>query len=189
MWPILSRGVPFIASCLVLYAMLGNSFDSLILIPAFLASIPPLSSLHHAKDARSGDWWLAMGGRLFAIDPLSVILIGVAPLLTVSIFAVTEQAALGTLDWLMVGFPFIGIYLASGAIHELANKMPRAQAQFIPLLILVLIWPFLIASDAVEQCLNSGLCEDFSMGIIIATILPITIAFGLPILHPRTASN
>ncbi len=189
MWPILSRGVPFIASCLVLYAMLGNSFDSLILIPAFLASIPPLSSLHHAKDARSGDWWLAMGGRLFAIDPLSVILIGVAPLLTVSIFAVTEQAALGTLDWLMVGFPFIGIYLASGAIHELANKMPRSQAQFIPLLTLVLIWPFLIASDAVEQCLNSGLCEDFSMGIIIATILPITIAFGLPILHPRTASN
>ena len=189
MWPILSRGVPFIASCLVLYAMLGNSFDSLILIPAFLASIPPLSSLHHAKDARSGDWWLAMGGRLFAIDPLSVILIGVAPLLTVSIFAGTEQAALGTLDWLMVGFPFIGIYLASGAIHELANKMPRAQAQFIPLLTLVLIWPFLIASDAVEQCLNSGLCEDFSMGIIIATILPITIAFGLPILHPRTASN
>tara|TARA_Y100000589_G_scaffold326439_1_gene366202 strand:- start:2109 stop:3386 length:1278 start_codon:yes stop_codon:yes gene_type:complete len=189
MWPILSRGVPFIASCLVLYAMLGNSFDSLILIPAFLASIPPLSSLHHAKDARSGDWWLAMGGRLFAIDPLSVILIGVAPLLTVSFFAVTEQTALGTLDWLMVGFPFIGIYLASGAIHELANKMPRAQAQFIPLLTLVLIWPFLIASDAVEQCLNSGLCEDFSMGIIIATILPITIAFGLPILHPRTASN
>ena len=189
MWPILSRGVPFIASCLVLYAMLGNSFDSLILIPAFLASIPPLSSLHHAKDARSGDWWLAMGGRLFAIDPLSVILIGVAPLLTVSIFAVTEQAALGTLDWLMVGFPFIGIYLASGAIHELANKIPRAQAQFIPLLTLVLIWPFLIASDAVEQCLNSGLCEDFNMGIIIATILPITIAFGLPILHPRTASN
>lgn len=189
MWPILSRGIPLIASCLVLYAMLGNSIDSLILIPAFLASIPPLSCLHHAKDARSGDWWLAMGGRLFAIDPLSVILIGFAPLLTVRIFAGSEQDALHTLDWLMVGFPFIGIYLASGAIHELANKMPRAQAQFIPLLSLVLIWPFLIASDAVNQCSNSGLCEDFTMGILIATILPLTIAFGLPILHPRTASN
>ena len=189
MWPILSRGVPLIASCLVLYAMLGDSFGSLILIPAFLVSIPPLSSLHHAKDARSGDWWLAMGGRLFAVDPVSVILIGVTPLLTVSIFAVSEQEALRTLDWLIVGFPFIGIYLASGAIHELANKMPRAQAQFIPLLTLVLIWPFLIASDAVELCFNDGLCEDFTMGILIATILPLTIAFGLPILHPRTASN
>ena len=121
--------------------------------------------------------------------PLSVILIGVAPLLTVRIFAGSEQEALHTLDWLMVGFPFIGIYLASGAIHELANKMPRAQAQFIPLLSLVLIWPFLIASDAVELCFNDGLCEDFTMGILIATILPLTIAFGLPILHPRTASN
>ena len=70
MWPLLSRGMPLIASCLILYAILGDdSFGSLLLIPAFLASIPSFSSLHHAKDARSGDWLLAMGGRLFAIDP------------------------------------------------------------------------------------------------------------------------
>ena len=188
MWPLLSRGMPLIASCLILYAILGESFGSLMLIPAFLASVPSFSSLHHAKDARSGDWLLAMGGRLFAIDPVSVLLILFAPLLTVSIFGTTD--GIGPLYyWLMVGLPFIGIYLASGAIDELANKMPRSQAQFIPLLKLVLIWPFLITSNSVEQCYTNALCEDLSMSILFATSIPLIIAFGLPILHPRTASN
>ena len=189
MWPLLSRGIPLIASCLILYAMLEDSFGSLILIPAFLASIPTLSSLHHSKDARSGDWWLAMNGRLFTIDPLSIIVIGLSPLLTVSIFAAADQDVLTMMEWLMFGLPFIGIYLASGAIDELANKMPRTQAQFVPLLKLVLIWPFLIASDVVEQCVTNGICEDLSISILIATAIPLIIAFGLPILHPRTASN
>ena len=188
MWPLLSRGMPLIASCLILYAILGESFGSLMLIPAFLASVPSFSSLHHAKDARSGDWLLAMGGRLFAIDPVSALLILFAPLLTVSFFGTTD--GIGPLYyWLMVGLPFIGIYLASGAIDELANKMPRSQAQFIPLLKLVLIWPFLITSNSVEQCYTNALCEDLSMSILFATSIPLIIAFGLPILHPRTASN
>ena len=189
MWPLLSRGMPLIASCLILYAILGDdSFGSLLLIPAFLASIPSFSSLHHAKDARSGDWLLAMGGRLFAIDPVSTLLILFAPLLTVSIFGTTD--GIGPLyHWLMVGLPFIGIYLASGAIDELAHKMPRSQAQFVPLLKLVLIWPFLIMSKSVEQCYTNSLCEDLSMSVLFATAIPLIIAFGLPILHPRTASN
>ena len=189
MWPLLSRGIPLIASCLILYAMLGVSFGTLILIPVFLASILSLSSLHHAKDARAGDWWLAMGGRLFAIDSVSVILILVAPLLTVSIFSTANQDILGTMEWVLISIPFVGIYLASGAIHELANKMPRAQAQFIPLLKLILIWPFLIASGIIEQCLKNGICEDLLISILVATVIPVIIAFGLPILHPRTASN
>ena len=189
MWPLLSRGMPLIASCLILYAILGDdSFGSLLLIPAFLASIPSFSSLHHAKDARSGDWLLAMRGRLFAIDPVSALLILFAPLLTVSIFGTTD--GIGPLyHWLMVGLPFIGIYLASGAIDELAHKMPRSQAQFVPLLKLVLIWPFLITSKSVEQCYTNSLCEDLSMSVLFATAIPLIIAFGLPILHPRTASN
>ena len=189
MWPLLSRGMPLIASCLILYAILGDdSFGSLLLIPAFLASIPSFSSLHHAKDARSGDWLLAMGGRLFAIDPVSALLILFAPLLTVSIFGTTD--GIGPLYyWLMVGLPFIGIYLASGAIDELAHKMPRSQAQFVPLLKLVLIWPFLITSKSVEQCYTNSPCEDLSMSVLFATAIPLIIAFGLPILHPRTASN
>ena len=188
MWPLLSRGMPLIASCLILYAILGDSFGTLLLIPAFLASIPSFSSLHHAKDARSGDWLLAMGGRLFAIDPVSALLILFAPLLTVSIFGTTD--GIGPLYyWLMVGLPFIGIYLASGAIDELAHKMPRSQAQFVPLLKLVLIWPFLIMSHSVEQCYTNSLCEDLSMSVLFATAIPLIIAFGLPILHPRTASN
>ena len=101
-WPLLSRGMPLIASILVLYALLGNEIGTLVLIPTFLASIPCLSSLHHAKDGRSGEWWRAMGGRLFTIDPLSILLILVSPILTASIFAIDY----GTTIWMVIGLPF-----------------------------------------------------------------------------------
>ena len=177
-WPLLSRGTPLIGSILVLYALLGSEIGSLVLVPTFLASIPCLSSLHHAKSARSGDWWQAMGGRLFTLDPLSVLLILVSPIVTASIFGVEYDAT----NWMLIGLPFVGIYLASGAIHELAMKMPRTGAQYVPLLSLVLIWPLLIANDAVAT-------SDFWTPMMLATGIPLIIWFGLPILHPRTTSN
>ena len=177
-WPLLSRGMPLIGSILVLYALLGNEIGSLVLVPTFLASIPSLSSLHHAKDSRAGDWWLAMGGRLFTIDPLSILLILVSPMLTAMIFGMEYQSTI----WVAIGLPFIGIYLASGAIHELAMKMPRTGGQYVPLLSLVLIWPLLIANDAIAAA-------DFGTSLIMATGIPLIIWFGLPILHPRTTSN
>ena len=184
-WPILSRGVPLIGSILALYALLGNEIGSLILVPTFLAAIPCVSSLHHSKENRSGDWWRAMGGRLFTIDPLSILLILVAPLLTASIFGVEQNSMI----WVAIGLPFIGIYLASGAIHELAMKMPRTGGQYVPLLSLVLIWPLLIANDSVENCIDSTMCSDPWLSLVVATSIPLIIWFGLPILHPRTASN
>ena len=184
-WPLLSRGIPLIASILVLFALLGNEIGSLILIPTFLASIPCLSSLHHAKETRSGDWWMAMGGRIFTIDLLSILLIFVSPLLTASIFGIEHDSSI----WMLIGFPFIGIYLASGAIHELAMKMPRTGSQYVPLLSLVLIWPLLIANDAISSCSDSSVCSDPWLPLIVATGIPLIIWFGLPILHPRTASN
>jgi ABC-type Mn2+/Zn2+ transport system ATPase subunit len=177
-WPLLSRGTPLIGSILVLYALLGNEIGSLVLVPTFLASMPCLSSLHHAKDARSGDWWQAMGSRLFSIDPLSVLLILVSPIVTASIFGIDYDAA----NWMLIGLPFVGIYLGSGAIHELAMKMPRTGGQYVPLLSLVLIWPLLIANDAIST-------SDFWTPMILATGIPLIIWFGLPILHPRTASS
>ena len=177
-WPLLSRGMPLIGSILVLYALLGNEIGSLVLVPTFLASIPCLSSLHHAKDSRAGDWWQAMGGRLFTIDPLSILLILVSPMLTAIVFGMEYQSAV----WMAIGLPFIGIYLASGAIHELAMKMPRTGGQYVPLLSLVLIWPLLIANDAIGA-------SDFGTSLIMATGIPLIIWFGLPILHPRTTSN
>ena len=185
MWPLLSRGVPLIASMLVLYALLGNEIGAVVLVPAFVAALPALSSLHHAKEARAGDWWIAMGGRLFTIDPLSTLLILISPLLTASVFGIEHDGAV----WIVVGVPFVGIYLASGAIHELAMKMPRAEAQFVPLLSLILIWPLLIANDAIATCSDASMCAEPWPSILMATGIPFIIWFALPILHPRTGSN
>ncbi len=126
-----------------------------------------------------------MGGRLFTIDALSILLILVSPILTASVFAMDY----GTSIWMVIGLPFIGIYLASGAIHELAMKMPRTGSQYVPLLSLVLIWPLLIANDSISNCLDSSMCSDPWLSLIVATAIPLIIWFGLPILHPRTASN
>ena len=119
-----------------------------------------------------------MGGRLFTLDPLSMLLILISPIVTASIFGIEYDAA----NWMLIGLPFVGIYLASGAIHELAMKMPRTGGQYVPLLSLVLIWPLLIANDAI-------VASDFWTPLILATGIPLIIWFGLPILHPRTASS
>ena len=185
MWPLLSRGLPLVASILVLFALLGSEVGPLVLVPTFLAAIPALSSLHHSKESRSGDWWIAMGGRLFTVDPLSILLILISPLLTASVFGIDHDGA----AWIVIGVPFIGIYLASGAIHELAMKMPRTEAQFIPLLSLILIWPLLIANDAISICSDNSMCSDPWPSILMATCIPLIIWFALPILHPRTGSN
>jgi heme exporter protein A len=184
-WPLLSRGLPLIASILVLFALLGNEVGSLVLVPTFLTAIPALSSLHHSKEARAGDWWSAMGGRLFTVDPLSILLILISPLLTASVFGIEHSGAI----WVVIGVPFVGIYLASGAIHELAMKMPRSDAQFAPLLSLILIWPLLIANDAISTCSDTSMCSDPWPSILMATCIPLIIWFALPILHPRTGSN
>ena len=185
MWPLLSRGLPLVASILVLFALLGSEIGSLVLVPTFLTAIPALSSLHHSKEARAGDWWIAMGGRLFTVDPLSILLILISPLLTASVFGIEHDGVI----WMAIGVPFVGIYLASGAIHELAMKMPRSEAQFVPLLSLILIWPLLIANDAISTCSDTLLCTDPWPSILMATCIPLIIWFALPILHPRTGSN
>tara|TARA_B100001029_G_C15061015_1_gene458480 strand:- start:2160 stop:3440 length:1281 start_codon:yes stop_codon:yes gene_type:complete len=184
-WPLLSRGTPLIGSILLLYALIGNEIGTLVLVPTFLASIPCISSLYHAKDARSGDWWHAMGSRLVIIDPLTILLILISPIVTASIFGFEYDLN----NWFLIGLPFVGIYLASGSIYELAHKMPRTQAQFFPLLTLVLIWPLLIVSGSVDECSVGGVCDGMVMSILFATAIPFIIAFGLPILHPRTASD
>ena len=185
MWPLLSRGLPLLASMLVLFALLGNEIGALVLVPTFLVALPTLSSLHHAKEARAGDWWIAMGGRLFTIDPLSILLILISPLMTAAVFGIEHDG----LIWVFVGVPFVGIHLASGAIHELAMKMPRAEAQFVPLLSLILIWPLLIANDAIAACSDASMCAEPWPSILMATGISLIIWFALPILHPRTGSN
>ena len=185
MWPLLSRGLPLLASMLVLFALLGNEIGALVLVPTFLVALPTLSSLHHAKEARAGDWWIAMGGRLFTIDPLSILLILISPLMPAAVFGIEHDG----LIWGFVGVPFVGIHLASGAIHELAMKMPRAEAQFVPLLSLILIWPLLIANDAIAACSDASMCAEPWPSILMATGISLIIWFALPILHPRTGSN
>ena len=105
-------------------------------------------------------------------------LILISPIVTASIFGIEYDAV----NWILIGLPFVSIYLASGAIHELAMKMPRTGAQYVPLLSLVLIWPLLIANDAVAT-------SDFWTPMMLATGISLIIWFGLPILHPRTTSN
>ena len=122
---------------------------------------------------------------MFTVSPLSVLLIFIAPIVTATIFGVQHDAKI----WLMIGLPFIAIHLASGAIHELAMKMPRTEAQYTPLLSLVLIWPLLIATDAITECIGTETCTSPWASIAIATSIPLIIWFGLPILHPRTGSN
>jgi ABC-2 type transport system ATP-binding protein len=176
--PALSRGVPLIAAILVLFALLGKQIGALLLLPAFLAALAPHTSLHHVKEERSGDWWRAMGACLSAPDAFSTLLILAAPWLTATIFGVPNDGWI----WLAMGLPFLGVLLASGAIHELAERLPRENSQYIPLLTLVLIWPLLIASDALDHATPW-------QPLLLASGIGLVISVAMPLFHPRTGSN
>lgn len=174
----LTRGVPWLAATLVLFALLGSNPGPLLLLPTFLAALAPLTSLHHARENRAGDWWRAMGGCISAPEGFSTVFLLAAPLLTAKLLSVpTEGWAIYAL-----GLPFCATLLASGAIQELAMRMPRANAQYVPLLMLMLAWPFLIATEVLSH-------PTPWQPLLLAFGLPFVLSFALPLLHPRTGSD
>ena len=63
------------------------------------------------------------------------------------------------------------VMYANNAIYSLAENLPRKNATYIPLLTLILIWPYIISSDIL---LNSVLNEVINE-IIIIIIIPCVI--------------
>ena len=190
--PLLNRGFPLFVSLLIITALItglrtdlipSHLAGAMILLPSFLAALTKPAELKYFKEERCGDWWKAMiaGPILPKITITEIILILLAPL--ISSYLITNNFFLndGFVILIICSITMVLVMYANNAIYSLAENLPRKNATYIPLLTLILIWPYIISSDIL---LNSVLNEVINE-IIIIIIIPCIIFLILPTLSKK----
>ena len=191
MLPILKRGLPLITSWLIIAGLIfelnpddipSSLAGGLILLPGFLAALTKPAELQYFHEERCGDWWKAMISE--PIMPrttiLEIITIIIAPLIT-SLLVLNGALPDDKMMLLVCSITILLVMYANNAIYSLAENMPRKNATFIPLLTLILIWPFLITSQML-------LTEEFNNSIneiILVIVIPSIIYLVVPTLSKK----
>lgn len=189
--PLLKRGLPFITSILVILGLIlnvnrelipTNITGGLILLPGFLASLIKPAELEYLSEDRCGDWWKAMlkGPLIVNTTIQEIIIIFLAPLIT-SFIILNGTLPNDKILLFICSITIVLVMLANNSIYSLAENMPRKNATYIPLLTIILIWPFIITSNIIlnEQYDNS------INEIILVIIIPTLIFLLTPILSRK----
>ena len=191
MLPMLKRGLPLITSLLIIAGLLvGLNHDSipdnltggLILLPGFLAALIRPAELNYFHEERCGDWWRAMISEPIVPQStlLEIVTIFVAPFIT-SLLVLDGALPEDKIMLIICSITMMLVMQANNAIYSLAEGMPRKNATFIPLLTLILIWPFLITSDMLmTESVNNSINE-----IILILVIPCVIYLVVPTLSKK----
>ncbi|MEE3082719.1 MAG: ATP-binding cassette domain-containing protein [Candidatus Thermoplasmatota archaeon] len=182
--PFISLGLPLIAALIIL-AGIDSSRDQdgmmtgvVLLFAPFISAMVTPPILRYVKENRTGDWWRAHGDSFDPAIPAAVIII-LSPWIVSHFSPFTID--LDNLKMLCLGLTMFTIYHANQALHLLADRLPRSAGQFVTLLTLILIWPFMMSAELVSDWNWTGFC--ISIGI------PLIVAIAVPIVHPRTGSD
>ena len=189
--PILKRGLPFITSLLIIAGLImglnqnsipSNLIGGLILLPGFLAALIRPAELNYLSEERCGDWWKAM-----ITEPMvprttvpEILMILFAPLLT-ALIVLNGSLPNDKIIFVICSITILLVMYANNAIYFLAENMPRTNSTFIPLLTLILIWPFLITSSM----LMTGVINNSVNEIIIVIVIPCIIYLVAPTLSKK----
>tara|TARA_B100001778_G_scaffold331205_1_gene335210 strand:- start:6363 stop:7679 length:1317 start_codon:yes stop_codon:yes gene_type:complete len=190
--PLLNRGFPLFVSLLIITALItGLKTDlipshiagAMILLPSFLAALTKPAELKYFKEERCGDWWKAMinGPILSKITLTEILMILLVPFISSYLILNDFPNNDGFVILILCSITMVLVMYANNAIYSLAENLPRKNATYIPLLTLILIWPYIISSDIL---LNSVLNEVINE-IIIIIIIPCIIFLILPTLSKK----
>ena len=190
--PLLNRGFPLFVSLLIITALItglrtdlipSHLAGAMILLPSFLAALTKPAELKYFKEERCGDWWKAMiaGPILPKITITEIILILLAPLICSYLITNDFFPNDGFVILIICSITMVLVMYANNAIYSLAENLPRKNATYIPLLTLILIWPYIISSDIL---LNNVLNEVINE-ILIIIIIPCIIFLILPTLSKK----
>tara|TARA_B100000945_G_C20425562_1_gene620347 strand:+ start:1772 stop:3085 length:1314 start_codon:yes stop_codon:yes gene_type:complete len=189
--PLLNRGLPLIASLLVIMGLITglntdliplNLTGALILLPGFLASLIKPAELQYLQEERCGDWWKAMLSEpiLPKVTLVEIITIFFAPFIS-SLLILNGELPDDMMILIIISIVMVLVMFANNAIYSLTENLPRKNATYIPLLTLILIWPYLISSDI----LLDGTLKDSINEIIIVIIIPCIIYLIVPTLSKK----
>ncbi len=182
--PFISLGLPLIATIIILAGIESSRDQDSMIMGVILLTAPFLSAmatppiLRYIQENRTGDWWRAQGESFDPAIPAALIII-MSPWI-ISHFSPSE-IDLNNLQILCLGLTMFAIYHANQALHILADRLPRSAGQFVTLLTLILIWPFMMSAELVSDWNWTG----FGTSICI----PLIVSVAVPIVHPRTGSD
>ena len=173
----IGRITPAIVAILLSYALVsGNSLDSrlhasLIFAPGFIAAASSPALISRLSESDCGRWWNAVVGPMFrpALSVTASSIILPIPITYLSWFvlsgSVDEQAYNAVLAWLWLpSLVLIDIAIAATALHLLVADLSRSGASPAPLLLLVLVWPFLQIVDVLAYIIDNGMSFGFELG-------------------------
>ncbi|MEC7757116.1 MAG: ATP-binding cassette domain-containing protein [Candidatus Thermoplasmatota archaeon] len=173
----IGRITPAIVALLLSYALIsGNSLDSrlhasLIFAPGFIAAASSPALISRLSESDCGRWWNAVVGPMsrpaLSVTASSIIL--PIPITYLSWYvlsgSVDEQTYSAALTWLWLpSLVLIDIAIAATALHLLVADLSRSGASPAPLLLLVLVWPFLQIVDVLAYIIDNGMSFGFELG-------------------------
>ena len=173
----IGRITPAIVAILLSYALVSdNSLDSrlhasLIFAPGFIAAISSPALISRLSESDCGRWWNAVVGPMsrpvLSVTASSIIL--PIPITYLSWFvlsgSVDEQTYSAALTWLWLpSLVLIDIAIAATALHLLVADLSRSGASPAPLILLVLVWPFLQIVDVLAYIIDNGMSFGFELG-------------------------
>ncbi|MBF92809.1 MAG: hypothetical protein CMB78_03440 [Euryarchaeota archaeon] len=184
---LVGRATPAIVAILLSYALVGEidleSHDSsllaaLVLAPAFIASVASPAIVSRLREEDSGRWWDAIVGPMarpaFSISGASIFL--PIPITYISWFvlsgSVDSEISSEVLKWLWIpSLALLDLAIAATALHLLVSDLSRSNAAPAPLLLVVLIWPFLEMTDALSSIIDQGMTFGLAINDPIPTCL------------------
>lgn len=191
MLPIVKRGLPLITSLLIIAGLLtglnytsipSNLIGALILLPSFLAALIRPTELNYFHEERCGDWWRAMITEPIVPQStfLEIVMIFIAPFMA-SLLVLDGNFPEDKIILIICSITMVLVMQANNTIYSLAEGMPRKNATFVPLLTLILIWPFLITSEM----LMTGEYNNSVNEIILVVVIPCIIYLIVPTLSKK----
>ena len=173
------RATPAIVAILLSYALLMDfdlqSNDSrllaaLVLAPAFIASISSPALVSRLSESDCGRWWDAVAGPMarpaFSISGASIVLPIPVTYLSWLVLSgsVDGQVSSEVLTWLWIpALAMVDLAIASTALHLLVSDLSRSSAAPAPLLLVVMVWPFLELTDALSSIIDNGMTWGLSI--------------------------
>ena len=173
------RATPAVVAILLSYALMMDyelqTHDSrllaaLVLAPAFIASISSPALVSRLSESDCGRWWDSVAGPMarpaFSISGASVLL--PIPVTYISWYvlsgSVDGQVSSEVLAWLWIpALAMVDLAIASTALHLLVSDLSRSSAAPAPLLLVVMVWPFLELTDALSSIIDNGMTWGLSI--------------------------
>ena len=181
------RATPAIVALLLSYALVGDldleSHDSrllaaLVLAPSFIVAVASPAIVTRLAESDSGRWWNAIVGPMsrpaYSITGASLVLpIPITYLSWIVLSgSVDSEVSSEVLRWLWIpSLALLDLAIAATALHLLVHDLSRSSASPTPLLLLVLVWPFLELTDALSMIIDQGMTFGFEINDPIPTCL------------------